>query len=620
MNLLEHSNQKQYSFLPKRYYSKGHKFWLLGHIIRHKKSIILISATSIIGIFLQTVIPFILGDVFENALPDKDLDLVLSLGILIITIGLFKLFTNFFAAGLNEVIAQNVEMNIRIEFYENLERKSMSFHDSSRIGNLMSMATGDTRMINASVSPGVRLIITTLFSLVFTFVAMLISSPTLSLIFVFALPFYLFTLYKFGTHLHPLSVKRQKVVAQMNADLQENLTGVRVVRTFSGQEKEINKFSNTIDDLRWILEKRGIASAFYFPSLILGITTALIFLVASYLFEITFLQPAFISLFGIDILVETVGIGELITFLGLTGMLSFPTMFLRWILDMTLLGIAGANRIFSVIDTESMLSDGDYDSEDVKGLIEFNNVSFSYKPDSPNVINNVNLKIAPGETLAIIGPTGCGKTTLGKLINRLYDVNEGEVLIDGINVKDWSLNRLRKIVGTIEQDTFLFSTSIKENIRFGKESATDEEIIEAATLAQADEFISEYKENYETIVGERGITLSGGQKQRLALARGFLANPKILIMDDATSAVDAETEAKIQTAINNLVQNRTTIIITHRLSTLKGATKVAFMDKGFITKIGSHERLIKTFEPYRRIFARYSTLPPIEINIEGGSD
>lgn len=610
----ELQQKSEYYKLHPRWYRRGHKLWILGHVFQHKGKLFLIVLFSLLGILLQVLIPFILGAVFEKALPENDMDLIINSGILVMGLGLFKLITNFISSASNEIIAQNCEMQIRVEFYENLENKSMSYHDTTRIGNLMSMATGDTRRINASISPGVRMIISTLFSLIIIWFAMFIASPTLSTIFLFAMPFYLLTLLIYAKRLHPLSVKRQAVVAKMNAELQENLSGVRVVRTFSGQDHEISKFGKTIDELEWILRTRGIASAYYIPSLILNITTAAIFLVAAYLIEMTLFNPLFITLFGIDLTIQNIGIGELITFLGLIGSLSVPTMFLRWILDMTLLGFAGADRIFTVLTTPAQMEEGTFhlDKEKAKGSIEFKNVSFAYKEGNPLVLNNINLKIDSGDTVAIIGPTGCGKTTLAKLVYRLYDSTEGEVEIDGVNIKEWQLTSLRKLVGVIEQDTFLFSTSIRKNIKFGKHGATMGEIIEAAKAAQAHEFIQEFKEGYETIIGERGITLSGGQRQRVAMARGFLSDPRILIMDDSTSAVDAETESKIQEAIKQLLKNRTTLIITHRLSTLKSAKKIIFMEKGIIARIGTHDELIRTFGPYRNIFRRYQELPPFE--------
>ncbi len=613
------STLRDFYYLPKRWYTLGHKFWLLGHVFKHKGKIILITLTSIIAILLQTIIPFILGYVFETAIPMKDSEFIIAAGVVTIVLGILRFSTNAIAAGANEIIAQNVEMQIRVEFYENLEHKSMSFHDSSRIGDLMQMATGDTRRINASVSPGVRMTVTTVFTVIVTWIAMWIASPSLSLVFIITLPFYLYTLYTFGKKLHPLSVKRQAIVAQMNAELQENLTGVRVVRTFSVQDREVEKFQKTIDDLEEILRTRGIASAYYIPSLILGVTNAAIFLVAAYLIEATMLNPLLFSIWGVTITIQSIGIGELITFLSLTGFLSIPTMFLRWILDMTLLGFAGADRIYSVISKESLLSEGIYNPKKCEGLIEFKCVSFSYSTDSPEVLKDIELTINPGETLAIIGPTGCGKTTLSKLIYRLYDVSRGSILIDGFNVNDWNLTALRRVVGVIEQDPYLFSTSIKANIAYGKDNPSNEEIIAAAVSAQAHDFIENFSDGYDTLVGERGITLSGGQKQRIAMARGFLADPAILIMDDATSAVDAETEARIQKAIKKLLKDRTAIIITHRLSTLQAADKIAFMEKGEIKTIGTHQELIKTFEPYRRIFKPYISLPPLEIQNVTGS-
>lgn len=607
---------KLYYYLNKRWYKKDHKLWLLGHVIKHKWKLILISIGALGSIILQTLIPFVLGATFDNIASTQSLQLVIQSGLIVLGLVLAKLVLNFMASALNEVTAQNVEMQIRIELYENLLSKNMDFHDSVNVGNVMSMATADTRMINGAVSPGVRMIVSTIFTLIATFIAMWLTSPALSLVFLLAMPFYFWALYRFGSKLLPLSKQRQAYVAKMNTELEESLTGIRVVRTFSGQEREIKKFKKTVKKLEEILIKRGMVSGFYVPSLVISVVTSLIFLAAVYLIEATILGPLGISIFGIKLTIEGISIGDLVTFLGLVGYLGMPTMFLRWITDMTLLGFAGAQRIFELLTTESSLDNGSYAPEEIRGEIEFENVFFSYKKDSPNVINGVSLKINPGETVALIGPTGCGKTTLWKLIMRFYDVNKGSIKIDGVDIREWDVNYLRSKIGVIEQDVFLFSTTVKNNIIYGKTDATEEEIIEAAKAAQAHEFIMKLPKGYDTLIGERGVTLSGGQKQRIAIARGFILNPKILIMDASTSAVDAQTEEKITAAIEKLLEGRTTIIITHRLSTLKTASKIVFMDKGKILRVGTHEELITSFEPYRNIFRRYMELPPLEIQEE----
>ncbi|MCK5158347.1 MAG: ATP-binding cassette domain-containing protein, partial [Candidatus Heimdallarchaeota archaeon] len=273
--------------------------------------------------------------------------------------------------------------------------------------------------------------------------------------------------------------------------------------------------------------------------------------------------------------------------------------------------------------------------EDVKGVIEYKDVDFSYhklrdkkvtsekkktesKEEKPEIIirdtlEGINFKTQPGDIVAILGPTGCGKSTITKLLARMYDVDSGEILIDGNNIQDLTLESLRKNIGVIEQDIFLFSTTIKENIKYGVDrEVSDEEIVEYAKAAQAHEFIMTFQEGYETLVGERGVTLSGGQKQRIAIARAFLANPKILILDDSASAIDAQTEEKIQKAMDNLLENRTVFIITHRLATIKRANKIIVLRKGVIVAQGSHEMLLKTSEDYRRVFGRHLDLPPIE--------
>jgi ATP-binding cassette, subfamily B, bacterial len=266
------------------------------------------------------------------------------------------------------------------------------------------------------------------------------------------------------------------------------------------------------------------------------------------------------------------------------------------------LGFAGARRILELINTENNLDQNiEGCSQTIHGAIEFKNVTFRYSEDEP-ILKNINITIKPGQTVAIVGQTGSGKTSLVKLINRTFDVQAGSVLVDGIDVREWYLESLRNQISIIEQDVFLFSRSIAENISFGKQDATREEIIQAAKEAQAHDFIMSFDNGYETIIGERGATLSGGQRQRLALARAFLTAPKILILDDSTSAIDSETEDRIQQAIFRVAQGRTTLLITHRLSQIRWADLIVVLRQGAVAAIGSHETLMRESKSYQRIF------------------
>jgi ATP-binding cassette subfamily B protein len=285
----------------------------------------------------------------------------------------------------------------------------------------------------------------------------------------------------------------------------------------------------------------------------------------------------------------------------------FPTFISLFAYSQVSLGLAGARRILELITTETELDENKEGyAAPINGAIEFRNVTFGYS-DSP-VLENVSFRVEPGHTVAIVGQTGAGKSTLSKLINRIYETTSGDVLVDGVSVRDWHLESLRQQISIIEQDIFLFSRTVAENIAFGCPGATQEQIEQAAKDAQAHDFIMGFTDGYQTVIGERGVTLSGGQRQRLALARAFLTHPRILILDDSTSAIDSATEDQIQRAIERAAEGRTTLLITHRLSQIRWADQIVVLRKGRVAAVGDHETLMKVSEPYRRIFTRYEAL------------
>jgi len=293
-----------------------------------------------------------------------------------------------------------------------------------------------------------------------------------------------------------------------------------------------------------------------------------------------------------------------VTFMGLMGTLRFPTFISIFTFDLVQLGIASARRILEVINTETELDENESGvGTRVQGEVVFDRVSFSYNGTS--VLKNISFTAQPGETIALVGQTGSGKTTLTRLINRIFDVDSGRVMVDGVDVRDWSLESLRSQISVIEQDVFLFSRNLADNISFGCADASQEAIEEAAREAQAEEFITGFSDGYATEVGERGVTLSGGQRQRVAIARAFLTDPRILILDDSTSAIDSATEDQIQRAMRRISSQRTTFIITHRLSQIRWADRVLVLRRGELVDQGTHEELMAHSEDYRRIFARY---------------
>jgi ATP-binding cassette subfamily B protein len=295
--------------------------------------------------------------------------------------------------------------------------------------------------------------------------------------------------------------------------------------------------------------------------------------------------------------------GGVVAYFGLLLMLDFPTFASTFAYTMVSSGVAGARRVLELMNRENNLDQNSVGtSAPIRGRIEFRGVEFAYPGNEP-VLNDIHFTVEPGQTVAIVGQTGTGKTSLVKLINRTYDTTLGQVLVDGINVRDWNLASLRQQISIIEQDIFLFSRTISENIAFGKPGSSQDEIEAAARAAQAHEFILEFEQGYETVIGERGVTLSGGQRQRLALARAFLTNPRILVLDDSTSAIDSATEDLIQRAIANAARGRTTLLITHRLSQIRWADLIIVLRKGRISAIGNHAQLMQTSEAYRRIFS-----------------
>ncbi|MEA2070404.1 MAG: ABC transporter ATP-binding protein, partial [Asgard group archaeon] len=389
------------------------------------------------------------------------------------------------------------------------------------------------------------------------------------------------------------------------------------------------KFKNEIDKLQHYIKERGTQRALYFPPLILTIGIAIA-----------------LGLSAIFIYQGTLTVGQAITINGSLIQLYDPTYQISWVLYLSQMGLAGAKRIVSTMKEEEIIYEkpSAINLETIQGKVEFRDVDFSYyklqqKRLARNLkrkdltedelqeererveklkeiratLKDINFVAQPGKIIAILGPTGSGKSTLTKLIARMYDVDSGEILIDDVNINDITLQSLRENIGVIEQDIFLFSTTLKENIAYGASGdVTDEEIIEIAKAAQAHEFITSFKKGYDTLVGERGVTLSGGQKQRIAIARAFLTDPKILILDDSASAIDAKTEEKIQKAMDRLLTKRTVFIITHRLATIKRADKIIVLRKGKIVAKGTHDELLRTSLDYRRVFGRHLDLPPLE--------
>ncbi|MGN6485721.1 MAG: ABC transporter ATP-binding protein, partial [Thermomicrobiales bacterium] len=487
-----------------------------------------------------------------------------------------------------EVLAKKVERDAREELFTSLLGKSQTFHNRQRVGDLMARSTNDVRQIGFMISPGIDLIIDSMSALVvpFFFIAA-INPQLLAAPLVFAIGFGI-TLVLYMRKLNPVSMKMRMQFGTMNAGLNESVRGIEVIKATGQELQERRKFFGAARLYRDYTVEQGTVQARYLPPLLLAVATA---------------TAALHGLWLVDRGELTVG--QLVAYLGLIGQLGFPTFISVFSFAMVQMGLVSAGRILGLMEEKTELDQNVGGHVGViEGDIVFENVSFSYggKP----VLRDVSFHAKPGESVAIVGETGSGKTTLTKLVNRIYDVESGRILVDGIDVRDWNLDSLRSQISTIEQDITLFSRSVTENIGFSLgQDASREEIVRAARDAQAHDFILELDEGYETVIGERGVTLSGGQRQRLAIARALLTSPRVLILDDSTSAIDSATEDEIQRAIRRVLEGRTTLLITHRLSQIRWADKVLLIQGGALVDHGTHDDLLERSRLYRRIFAHF---------------
>ncbi len=485
------------------------------------------------------------------------------------------------------VLSTRVERDSRHELYANLLGKSQTFHDQQRVGDIMARATDDVRQLNFVIHPGIMFI----FDMVLGFAVPIIyiAAINLELLLVPALFVltYIVVVRRYMQRLEPVMMQQRGQYGTLSARLEETISGIEIVKVAAQEVEERAKFRRNAGKFRDYFVKQGQIEAAYLPLLMFGIAFGLMFLHC-------------LNMHSRGIL----SIADIIAVTGLMGVLRFPVFISLFSISMIQLGVAGAHRILELIDQRSDIDEnlGGY-SAAVAGAIEFENVTFKFH--GKTVLEDISFTVEPGQTVAIVGQTGAGKSTLTQLVSRTYDVDEGRVLIDGVDVRDWNLDRLRSQMGKIEQDIFLFSRSIADNIAFGVQDASQAEIEAAAKEAQAHDFILSFNEGYQSEIGERGVTLSGGQRQRLALARAFLRQPRILILDDSTSAIDSATEDEIQKAMRRAQQGRTTILITHRLSQIRWADRIIVLENGRVIANGGHEDLLRSSQHYRRIFARY---------------
>ena len=584
--LVEFSPETKDRFIKAR--QKGTRQWILAHLFykSNKYYIFIVFFLTILTVNLTSASMIVIGMAISEFLDGDNSNLMFYV-IIILILGVSGPIIRLINSVLREILAQRLERDVRKEFYANLLGKSQSFHDQQKIGEVMARTTDDVRMLNFMVSPAFSLILESFTAMVVPIIYVAIFFPTQLIIapLIFVITF-LFALRDYIHKIGPVTGIMRAEFGQMNAVLNETLTGIEVVKGNTQESAEMKKYFGKAKRYRDAFVKQGHIQAKYLPFLLLAIS-------------ITFGLAHSIYLYTQGVM----NIGQIIAYLGLIGLLRFPTFISIFVFAIVRMAVTSSQRLLEFMNEETDIDENLEGIEKVlDGEVKFENVSFSYGKGSL-VLKNISFEIKPGQTVAIVGTTGSGKTTLTKLISRLYDVNEGKILIDNIDVRDYALDSLRSQISYIEQDVFLFSTTVLDNIAFGRVSSL-EEIEIAAKQAQAHQFISEFPEGYNSEVGERGVQLSGGERQRIAIARAFLTNPRILILDDSTSAIDSATEDKIQRAIHNILKDRTTIIITHRLSQIRWADLIIVLKRGEVIAQGTHEELLKTSEEYRKIFIK----------------
>lgn len=550
----------------------------------------------VISVIVTVQIPFLTKDAIDNALPlltndatvelGKSRLLVLSVEIVGLTIIVGILF--FVRRYVNTYFSQKVAYDIRNDIFAALQNQSFAFYDKIHTGQLLAKVTTDIDRIRGFLGWQLTFLINSTFLLVAALYSMSAMDLRLTTLLLLLMPPLFLAFYYFGKKIRPLFQQMREQYGNLTSVLHENITGIRVVRAFAREDFERRRFKSENDKYFKTTLASVRVRAFFIPliAFLIGLGTVLIFWYG-----------------GTEAINGTLTIGALVAFNAYLAMLVMPMRFLGLFVSGYQLSMAAGDRVFGVMDAEPEIKEkpNAIPLPKLQGHVRFEKVSFSYEKGK-QILRNINLEAKLGETVALLGATGSGKSTIIRLIPRFYDVTSGKITVDGYDVRDVKLRSLREQIGIVSQETFLFTLSIKENIAYGKPEATMEEIIESAKTARAHEFISALPDGYDTRVGERGVTLSGGQQQRIAIARALLSDPKILILDDSTSSVDVETEYEIQRALQALLKNRTTFVITQRVSTIRNANIIVVLEDGEVAEEGTHETLMAKKGAYYRIY------------------
>lgn len=554
---------------------------------------------TIIATVFKLVVPKKIGDIIniiENYINGSSSDLSIVKKELFISILIIlgtALLAGFFTFLMRQtfiVVSRNIEFDLKNEIFKHYERLSLEFYKKHRTGDLMNRISEDVSKVRMYAGPALMYSVTNITLLVVTLSYMFYSAPTLTLYAIAPLPFLSVAIYKLSAAIHKRSTIVQQYLSKLTSFTQESFSGISVIKAYGIEPRIIKDFdvlSEGSKDKNIDLAK---VQALFFPLMILliGLSNILVIYIGG---------KQFIN--G-----EIKQLGTIVEFLIYVNMLTWPVAVIGWVTSMVQQAEASQKRINEFLNEKPAIENYVETETKINGVVEFKNLSFTYSDTNITALKNISFKINPGETLAILGNTGSGKSTILELIGRLYEVDKGQLKVNNKNIKDLNISSLRGSIGYVPQDAFLFSDSILNNIKFGKENASNEEVFEAAKKASVHENIIGFNKGYKTILGERGITLSGGQKQRVSIARAIIKDPQILLLDDCLSAVDTETEEQILNNIETLLKNKTTIIVSHRISSAKNAHKIIVMKEGEIIQQGTHNELIKLEGYYKELYAK----------------
>lgn len=561
---------------------------LLAYIKPYKKRLAAAVVCIIMAAGANLYLPWIIKDMIDDVLMSKDM-LMLNLiaaGILVVmfTRGVFYYGQSYLVS----YVGQRVIIDVRSMLFRKFQKMPLSYYDRQQTGTVMSYITNDVSAMQSAIVDNLIELVTESSILIGSLAMMIYLDWKLSLLTLMTIPLVGFAMKIFGRKLKRSSTVIQERAAEITSLLQESISAIRVVKSFVRETYEIRRF----EEQNW----KNFQAAMKNVKLSSLLTPTVEFLAA--------IAVTFIVWFGgYEVVNEVITAGELVAFLTYAVNLANPVKRLSRVYAAIQRAMAAADRVFAVMDLEEKITDvpGAKPLPPIKGQVEFKDITFSYKEGQP-ALQHISLKAEPGQMIALVGPSGSGKSTIANLIPRFYDVDSGTITIDGHDIRQVTADSLREQIGLVPQETMLFSTTVMENIRYGRLDATDEEVVEAARAANAEEFIKDLPEGYDTKLGERGLNLSGGQRQRLAIARAILKNPRVLILDEATSALDTESEKIVQDALDKLMVGRTSFVIAHRLSTIFNADQIFVVENGHLREHGTHEELLAAGGLYSNLY------------------